>query len=61
MSDWKNKTCQDCDFQVDGLCRIRTNANGYYNDMRIQIEARTGYFPSGDYHPACSEFKERNQ
>ena len=61
MTDWKDKTCEDCDFQVSGLCRIRTNSTGYYNDMRIQIKGRYDHYPSSDYHLACSEFKERNQ
>lgn len=44
---WSSKTCEPCEFEINGRCRHTVTAYGYISVIN-----------HGNYRQACSHFKE---
>jgi D-arabinose 1-dehydrogenase-like Zn-dependent alcohol dehydrogenase len=60
MNDWKNETCEKCDYCIDGHCRRfpPSDHNGaFYCRAEYSIVKSDGNV----YKESCSEFKEKGE
>ena len=56
MSDWKTKTCENCEFMVDKKC-LKHPPSVFMEDFPDDYP---NVFKSNKYYHACSEYKEKN-